>query len=104
MKNIDSSTLLALSKKMGGGDNVSRLLSVLGKRKQFRDAIETNIGQELLKDLIRKIEKKLEKWLKGDADDEDRAELKAYQNLMDTWMTRLIKYNKDLERFDKLTN
>lgn len=95
-----NANLLALSRKMGK-DNASALLSVLGKNKQFLDALDTNVGQELLKDAVRAIEGKIELILGEKDKPQDRAELQAYLSITSKWASILNKFNKDQERFNK---
>ena len=95
-----NANLLALSRKMGKA-NASSLLSVLGKNKQFLDALDTNVGQELLKDAVLAIEGKIQLILGEKDKPKDRAELQAYLSITEKWAGRLAEYNKDKERFNK---
>jgi hypothetical protein len=94
--------LMALSRKMGR-KGASALLSVLGKNKQFLSALDSDVGQELLKDAVNSIEGKIELILiLGEKDKpKDRAELQAYLSITAKWASRLDQYNKDKERFNK---
>ena len=51
--------LQQLARKMGS-ENASKLLSVLGRDKSFINALETPIGQELLRDAVGCIEDKIQ--------------------------------------------
>ena len=93
-------TLQQLARKMGQ-ENASKLLSALGRDKQFLNAIETPIGQELLKDATSSIEDKLVLWLQNKATDEDRAETKAYLNIINKWQSVINRYYKNKEKFTK---
>jgi hypothetical protein len=92
--------LMALSRKMGR-KGASALLSVLGKNKQFLSALDSDVGQELLKDAVNSIEGKIELILGEKDKPKDRAELQAYLSITAKWASRLDQYNKDKERFNK---
>ena len=92
--------LTALARKMGS-KNASALLSVLGKNKQFLSALDSEVGQELLKDAVLAIEGKIELILAEKDTPKDRAELQAHLHITRKWSERLLKYNKDKERFNK---
>ena len=93
-------TLQQLARKMGQ-ENVSKLLSALGRDKQFLNAIESTTGQELMKDAVGSIEDKLVLWLQGKDTPEDKAEVKAYLNIVNKWQANINRYNKNKEKFTK---
>ena len=93
-------TLKQLARKMGP-ENSSKLLSALGRDKQFLNAIETPIGQELLKDATMCVEDKLVLWLNNKETPEDRAEVKAYLNIINKWQGVINRYYKNKEKFTK---
>jgi hypothetical protein len=92
--------LTKLARKMGS-KNASALLSVLGKNKQFLSALDTDVGQELLKDAVLVIENKIKLILDEKDKPKDRAELQAHLHITRKWSERLNRYNQDKERFDK---
>lgn len=93
-------TLQQLARKIGQ-ENASKLLSALGRDKQFLNAVETPVGQELLKDAVSSIEDKLVLWLQNKATDEDRAETKAYLSIINKWQMVINRYYKNKEKFTK---
>jgi len=93
-------TLRQLGRKMGP-ENASKLLSALGRDKQFMNAIETPAGQELMKDAVSCIEDKLVLWLQGKDTPEDKAEVKAYLNIINKWQGVINRYYKNKEKFTK---
>ena len=95
-----SATLQQLARKMGS-QNASKLLSALGRDKQFLNAIDTPVGQELMKDAVNSIEDKLVIWLQGKSTPEDKAETKAYLNIVNKWAVIINRYNKNKEKFNK---
>ena len=92
--------LTQLSKKMGS-QNASKLLNVLGRDKQFINAIETSAGQELMKDAVQCIEDIISLILQEKDSPQDRAELKAYLKILGKWQGVIVRYNKDRTTFDK---
>lgn len=92
--------LISLAKKMGS-KNASILLSVLGKDKQFLSALDTEVGQELLKDVVTSIERIVELILKEKEDEKDRAELRAYRSIINRWKGRINRFNENQEIFNK---
>jgi hypothetical protein len=92
--------LTQLARKMGQ-KNAGALLSVLGKNKQFLSALDTPVGQELLKDAVLAVEGKIELILAEKDKDQDRAELRAYRKIIDKWVGYINRYNKDQEVFNK---
>jgi hypothetical protein len=93
-------TLTSLARKMGE-KNASALLSVLGKDKQFVDAIESVVGQELLKGAVSEMENIIGTILAEKDTPKDRAELKAYLNITRKWQNQIARYNKNRETFTK---
>jgi len=91
--------LMQLARKMGQ-KNASALLSVLGRDKQFLNAIDTPIGQELLKDAVSGIENKIKLILAEKETKQDRAELQAYLSITQKWQGYINRYNKNREKFD----
>jgi len=95
--------LASLAKKMGR-TNASSLLSALGRDKQFINAIESSIGQELLADAMLEIENKISLYLAGQEKPEDRAELNAYTRITKRWQAKIERYNKNKQEFEKGAN
>ena len=83
-----------------GQKNASALLSVLGKQKQFLSALDTPVGQELLKDAVLSVESKIELILNEKDTPQDRAELKAYLTILRKWQKMIATYNKNKEMFN----
>ena len=93
-------TLVQLAKKMGQ-KNASQLLSVLGRDKQFINALDTPLGQELLKDATKCVEDKISLILQEKDEPKDRAELKAYLAIITKWSGIINQYNKNKGIFEK---
>ena len=92
--------LTQLARKMGK-ENASALLSTLGRDKQFLNAIETPMGQELLKDAVSSIENIISLILDEKDELKDRAELKAYLTITNKWQKTITRYHKNKGVFEK---
>ena len=92
--------LKQLARKMGQ-KNASSLLSVLGRDKQFINAVDSSLGQELLKDATSCIEDKMSLILQEKDELGDRAEIKAYLSIINKWQGIINRYNKNKGVFDK---
>lgn len=84
--------------KRHGSPQVSRLLSVLGKQRQFAQAWETPVGKEILADVILLAENKLEKIVNEKADDKDRADYRVCMVLLTKFRDKINSYNQNLTR------
>ena len=84
-----------------GQKNASNLLSVLGRDKQFINAIDSSLGQELLKDATSCIEDKISLILQEKDEPQDRAEIKAYLTIINKWQGIINRYNKNKGQFNK---
>lgn len=88
----------------------NRILTVLGQNKEFIDALNTNVGQELLKDLIEMAEIKLNTLLEMDIDKTKekfmvaRADYKAIINLLNRFQGKLAIYAKNYSDLQNLKN
>jgi hypothetical protein len=91
-----------LSRKMGN-KQASVFLSVLGRDLQFLNAINSAIGQEIYKDLIILAENIVQKIIDEKDEPKDRAELRAYLNIMKSWNQRIDNYYEKKDKFNKLT-
>lgn len=92
--------LTQLARKMGK-KNASNLLSVLGRDKQFINALDTPVGQELLKDATSCVEDIISLILQEKDESKDRAELKAYLAIITKWSGIINQYNKNKGMFEK---
>ena len=75
---------------------------IMAKIKPFVDAINTNIGKELLRDVYIAMEAQAEKLFSGDVPpgtEEDarlRAELAVYKRILNHWSGRILLYEDAL--------
>ena len=102
MDNRSQDQLNQLARKMGV-KNASTFLSVLGRQKQFINAVETPIGQELLKDAVSNAEDVISKYIMNKETREDRARLQAYLTIINKWTNIINEYKDNREKFDNLT-
>jgi len=68
-----------------GQENASRLLSILGKDRQFLNAWESPVGQELMNQLLIEAESFLEKIIQDEATPEEKAEFRVIRR----WLTKV---------------
>lgn len=87
--------------KKHGARSCARIMSVLGKKRPFYDAIRTELGLELLKDNIIRLEDLLEKQIEkpDEMTDDDRVEYKVLKRITETWAGRIKSY---VDKIDKL--
>jgi len=93
-----------LARKMGP-KQASVFLSVLGREQQFLNAINSAIGQEIYKDMIVSAENLFYNILYEKCENEamDRAELRAYLNIMNKWNKRIDDYYDKQDKFKNIT-
>ena len=99
----DRAKLEKLAKRIGN-ENAKTLLSVLGREKGFIDAINSPLGEELLKDAIFAVENKLDLILNEKDKPEDRAEVRVYMSILRKWTSRINKYSQNKERLVQALN
>jgi len=79
------------------GKKGANTVSYLGRHEPFMQAIQSPLGQELLKDLCARHEQLLEKVGDLVATDEEKGEFKAVKKLIHDWSERIAKYDKALQ-------
>lgn len=80
------------------GKRGAQTLSVLGKYAPFMQAIQTEIGAELLRDLNTKHDELLDRISSLTATDSDRAEYLAVKNMILRWADKISKYEMELNK------
>jgi hypothetical protein len=73
----------------------------LSKHVAFVQAVQTEVGRELLKDLVNSYEDLLNKLASLQASDEEKMEYKAVRKLLLRWADRIIAYERSLEDVKK---
>ena len=90
--------------KTRGGAAGGRTLRILGENLKFIDALNTEIGFELLKDLVERHESLLMKIGKVEATDEEKIEYKLCQHMINRWAGRIATYTETYQKVDKKLN
>jgi len=98
MSEIDLDDIERFSKKHGP-EKSSRLLSALGKDKQFINAWETPAGKEILGHLLLLVDIKLDLIIAEKADEKDRAEYRVCLELLRNFQDRINSHAKNLKTF-----
>lgn len=75
-----------------GHRKTQKILSVLGRKYKFVEVIKTPIGQQLLKDMMMRLDELLEKNLKVKITEKERVEYDLLSKLTDTWIARIHSY------------
>jgi len=85
--------------KKHGAEKCSRLLSALGKDKQFINAWETPAGKEILGHLLLLVDIKLDLIIAEKSDEKDRAEYRVCLELLRNFEDRIYSHAKNLKTF-----
>ena len=80
------------------GNTGNRTLEILGKNLKFIDALNTEVGLELLKDLVSMHETAFQKVASLDATDEDKVNYKLLQSLINKWSIHISYYFEALQK------
>lgn len=95
MGDITEQDIQRLSKRRGS-KNAARLLSILGKDKQFLKAWESPIGKPLMQDLLKNAESLLEKIIEDKATPEEKAEFRVIRRWLIEVASRINAYYSNL--------
>jgi len=71
------------------GKRGAEILSVLGRNQDFVEAFRSKLGQELLADAIELTQNLLVKIYENKADDNDKADFRAYKRIIEIWTRRI---------------
>jgi len=75
-----------------GRPHTQRLLSILGKHHEFYQAFKSDLGQELMKDLMTKMDYLLGKILESKASTEETIEYGVCREIFEAWAKKLKIY------------
>jgi len=92
MSEIEHSQLLRFMNEKGRRGAAT--LSTLGKLQPFMQAIKTECGQELLRDLNTRYDELLNKIAELAATEEDKADFRAVRALILRWCEKINNYEK----------
>jgi hypothetical protein len=76
------------------GEKGSKTLSIAGKLKPFYTALNTEIGQIILNDLLIKMEVLLDKIIEESATKKDLAEYRVVRKLLINWSNKIALYEE----------
>jgi len=76
------------------GRRGAKILSLLGKMQPFHDAIKSELGQELLKDITAQYDALIDDIVKVDCPQEKRIEFQVVSRLIEKWSERIATYNR----------
>ena len=101
-----SSSLLSVTaiesfEKKNGGKAASRILKALARTEPFHVAINSDIGQELLKDCVVRMDQIIEMIIDESAEEKDRAEFRALKSITASWSTRIHNYLENVGKISK---
>ena len=77
-------------------------LSVLGKDIDFIEALNSEIGHELLKDLAERHERLLNVISEIKATDEEKIEYLVVRRMLSEWGSKISNYNKKIDEIQKM--
>lgn len=80
---------LAQTKKRG-----AEVLSILGRNQDFVRAFRSSLGQSLLSDAVEQTQALLIKIYDNKADDNEKAEFRAYKRIIELWTNRINNIDK----------
>lgn len=75
-----------------GAKPTKLIMAVLGRNQAFYAAIQTDVGQELLKDLLPRMDVLLEKLADGSLTEEERIEYKVRKDIFERWAGKISNY------------
>lgn len=75
-----------------GRRRTQMILSRLGRKYEFIEVIKTSIGQQLLKDVMVRMDEIFNKNLKLKITEEERIEYEILKKLSETWIARIHSY------------
>jgi len=83
------------------GNRAGMVISALAQKSKFKEAIESDIGQELMADVLASMEEILPKIINEKATTQEKAEFRALRMIANKWQDRLAAYNREAR---KITN
>ena len=78
------------------------LLSLLGKQTGFIEALDSPVGKEVLKDLLKQEENLLQKIVEETASQEEKAEFRVIKKLISQWVKRISAYLINLNKLGEI--
>lgn len=100
--------LMVLQKKLGGA-RTQKLLDALGRGAALKQALESDVGKQILGDLYQLLENAYERLIedKHEPDSHEevkvRAECRCYTRLFKKWANMIDQHEKNIGEYDKNT-
>ncbi len=94
---VDPSKVEALSATLRGKD----LLSVLGRQSKLYQALETDVGQEILHTALKRAEALLKKVVEEEASAQELAEYRVLKTILFEWALKIDEFYKNLNKISK---
>lgn len=79
------------------GKEAQDILKVIIDQKKFKDAFLSDVGQELLKDIGRRLEELFPKIVKEEITDQEMAEFRALKMVVDRWIKKIDVYINNIK-------
>ena len=79
------------------GKRAEKTLSTLGKDLNFITAINTPVGEELLKDLVSEYHRLLDRVASLDCSDDEKARYKVVRDLIARWSQKIAEYENRVD-------
>ena len=80
------------------GNKAGMVISALAKKSKFKEAIESELGQELLSDVLACMEEILPKIINEKATTQEKAEFRALRMISNRWQDKLASYNREAQK------
>uniref|UniRef100_A0A6M3XUS3 Uncharacterized protein n=1 Tax=viral metagenome TaxID=1070528 RepID=A0A6M3XUS3_9ZZZZ len=77
-----------------GARRTSQIMSILGKRQNLYDAINSEVGQALFKQTMDEIDALFNKHLDGEASEQDIMKYNILKSILIEWARKLATYEK----------
>lgn len=85
-----------------GKSNLSNIVKVLDSVRPFNTAIQSDLGKELSKDLLKTIRSMLPKIMDMSATEEERLFFKCYLSIFYRWEEKILVYEKGVYKIKTL--
>jgi hypothetical protein len=76
------------------------VVAMMSKSQPFIESIRTELGQQLLKDVVARQAELLEKVYDGTLSEDDRHELRALKIIQERWETKIVNFIKVLDEIN----
>lgn len=77
----------------------ARLLSILGRKREYVDAINSDVGKLLFERIVPRLEELFEKVAEDEATPEEKMEMKVTRRLLQNWASEIHRYNEAKAKF-----